>query len=368
MKFSIDRNAFSRVLKRICGVCTNKSSIQILASCLIEANDRSITITGTDLDIILRVIEDANVAEEGRAVVNAKRLFDTVQNQAVGDVTIETNGGKVCVRSGNFTAHIGKDDESEYPDLSSVDVTDAITMDAIELKSLINKTLFCISKDDSRPDFTGAFMSIDNGGLVQMVSTDGHRLALAKANVPLDGDVPSELEQGIIIPRKGLMELAKSLIEGDALIDMSGGRFVVVSGANTFQIKLIAGQFPNFSNVIPMSFKHECVVKRESLMGLLKRAAIFSPKTGLVIMSLSRNMLEISTSDTQAGEMHDHIDADHDVPDSVKVGFNYEYIVEALSVIDEDDVLVRLIDEDSPAVLRASCNDRCDFVIMPMQI
>lgn len=368
MKFSIDRNAFSRVLKRICGVCTNKSSIQILASCLIEAKDKSITITGTDLDIIIRVVEDAIVAEEGRAVVNAKRLLDTVQNQAVGDVTIETDGGKVCVRSGNFTARIGKDDESEYPDLSFADVKGAIMMDAIELKGLINKTLFCISKDDSRPDFTGAFMSIDNGGLVQMVSTDGHRLALAKANAHVDGDVPSELKHGIIIPRKGLMELAKSLIEGDALIDMSGGRFVVVSGANTFQIKLIAGQFPNFSNVIPMSFKHECVVKRESLIGLLKRAAIFSPKTGLVVMSISRNMLEISTSDTQAGEMHDHIDADHDVSDSIKVGFNYEYIVEALSVIDDDDVLVRLIDEDSPAVLRASCDDGCDFVIMPMQI
>lgn len=368
MKFSIDRNAFSRVLKRICGVCTNKSSIQILASCLIEAKDKSITITGTDLDIIIRVVEDAIVAEEGRAVVNAKRLLDTVQNQAVGDITIETDGGKVCVRSGNFTARIGKDDESEYPDLSFADVKAAITMDAIELKGLINKTLFCISKDDSRPYFTGAFMSIDNGGLVQMVSTDGHRLALAKTNARVDGDVQSELKQGIIIPRKGLMELAKSLIEGDALIDMSGGRFVVVSGANTFQIKLIAGQFPNFSNVIPMSFKHKCVVKRESLIGLLKRAAIFSPKTGLVVMSIGRNMLEISTSDTQAGEMHDHIDADHDISDSIKVGFNYEYIVEALSVIDDDDVLVRLIDEDSPAVLRASCDDSCDFVIMPMQI
>lgn len=370
MKFSIDRNAFSRVLKRICGVCTNKSSIQILASCIIEAKDKSITITGTDLDIILRVVEDAFVAEEGRAVVNAKRLFDTVQNQAVGDMTIETDGGKVCVRAGNFTARIGKDDESEYPDLSFDDIKDAITMDAIELKGLINKTLFCISKDDSRPDFTGAFMSIDNGGLVQMVSTDGHRLALAKANarVSADVDFPSEFEQGIIIPRKGLMELAKSLIEGDALINLSGGRFVVVSGANTFQIKLIAGQFPNFSNVIPMSFKHECVVKRESLIGLLKRAAIFSPKTGLVVMSIGRNMLEISTSDTQTGEMHDHIDADHDASDCIKVGFNYKYIVEALSVIDDDDVLVRLIDEDSPAVLRASCDDGCDFVIMPMQI
>lgn len=368
MKFSIDRNAFSRVLKRICGVCTNKSSIQILASCLIEAKDKTITVNGTDLDITIRIVEDANVAEEGRALVNAKRLLDTVQNQAVGDVTIETDGNKVCVRSGNFVARIGKDDESEYPEFSFADVKTAITMDAVQLKGLINKTLFCISKDDSRPDFTGAFMSIDKDGLVQMVSTDGHRLSLAKATAHVDGDIPSAFEQGIIIPRKGLMELAKSLIEGDALIDMNGSKLVVVSGQNTFHIKLIAGQFPNFSNVIPRSFEHECIVKRESLIGLLKRAAIFAPKTGLVVMSLSRNVLEISTSDPQAGEMHDHIDADHDVSGSVKIGFNHEYIVEALSAIDEDDALIRLNDEESPAVIRASCDDECDFVIMPMQI
>lgn len=368
MKFSIDRNAFSRILKRICGVCTNKSSIQILASCLIEAKGNSITVNGTDLDITIRIVEDANVADEGSALVNAKRLLDTVQNQSVGDVTIETNDNKVCVRSGNFVARIGKDDESEYPDLSFADAKSEITIDAIQLKGLINKTLFCISKDDSRPDFTGAFMSIDKGGLVQMVSTDGHRLSLAKATAHVDGDVPSAFEQGIIIPRKGLMELAKSLIEGDALLDISGSTLVVVSGQNTFHIKLIAGQFPNFSNVIPRSFPHGCVVKRESLMSLLKRAAIFAPKTGLVVMLLSRNALEISTSDPHTGEMHDHIDVDHDVYDSVKIGFNHEYIIEALSAIDEDDVLIRLIDEESPAVIRASCDDECDFVIMPMQM
>lgn len=372
MKFSIDRNAFSRVLKRICGVCTNKSSIQILASCLIEAKDKSITITGTDLDITLRIVEDANVAEDGKALVNAKRLLDTVQNQAIGDVTIETDDNKVCVRSGNFIARIGKDDISEYPEFSFDEVNSAITMDAIQFKGLINKTLFCISKDDSRPDFTGAFLSIDRKGLVQTVSTDGHRLSLAKSSAHVDGDIPSAFEQGIIIPRKGLMELAKSLIEGDALLDMNGSKLVVVSGQNTFHIKLIAGQFPNFSNVIPKSFSHECIVKRESLIGLLKRAAIFAPRTGLVVMLLSRNMLEISTSDPQVGEMHDHIDKDDidkpNIYESVQIGFNHEYIVEALSAIDEDDVLIRLSDEESPAVIRASCDDKCDFVIMPMQI
>ena len=368
MKFSIEKTDFTKALKRICGVCTNKSSFQILSSCRIEARGKAVTIMATDLDITLRIVVDANVTEEGTAIVSAKHLLDTVQNQSAFDVNVETVGERLFVKAGNFRASIQKGLESEYPDLEFPDTDSAITIDAIQLKGLIDKTIFSISKDDSRPDFTGAFMSIDKGGLVQMVSTDGHRLSLAKASAQVDGDVPSALEQGIIIPRKGLMELAKSLIEGDALLDMNGSKLVVVSGQSTFHIKLIAGQFPNFSNVIPMSFAHECVVKRESLIGLLKRASIFAPETGLVVMSISRNMLEISTSDPHSGEMHDHIDADHDASDSVKIGFNHEYIVEALSAIDEDDVLIRLNDEESPAVIRASCDDECDFVIMPMQI
>ena len=367
MKFSLERDTFAKVLKRIDGVCASRGSFQILSSCMIEARGKTITVTGTDLDIALRVIEDATVMEEGVIVINARRLLDTVQNQASGEVLLVSEGSQVLVQSGNFRARISCGDVTEYPKVPDIEIKSSLSIDAITFKKLIDKTYFSISKDDSRAEFTGAFLKISQEGNMQMVSTDGHRLSLAEATVSVGDALPESLETGVIIPRKALSELTKNILDGDVVLDVSNSKLVIMSGSSIFYITLIAGNFPDFSKVVPVQLDHRCVVRRDEFQQILKRASIFTSKAGLIRLTMSKGQLEVATQDVKAGEMSDFMVADYDGT-GVTAGFNWRYIDEILSVIDGDSVSLEIIDMDSPAVVRDVDDRSFDFIIMPMQL
>ena len=369
MKFSLDRDTFTRVLKKIDGVCANRGSFaRVLSSCMIEAKGNAIIVTGTDLDITLRVVENAHIIEEGTIIINARRLLDTVQNQSQGvEILITSESSQVLVEAGNFKARIPTGDIAEFPSIPTIEMQNALTMPAVLFKTLIDKTMFSISKDDSRVEFTGSFLTVYQNGKIQMVSTDGHRLSRAEESIEVAGELPSALESGVIIPKKGLVELTKNLLDGDINIDISSNKIIIQAGATLFYINLIAGRFPDFSTVIPSHLTHKAIVRRDDFQQILKRASIFTAKTGTIRVSMSRDKLDISTYDTKSGEMRDYIEAEYE-GSGVTAGFNWRYIDDILQVIDNDSVSLEIVDMDSPAVIRDISTDKYDFIVMPMQL
>lgn len=369
MKFSLDKDIFARVLKRIEGACNARGSFAILSSCMIEARNNSITVTGTDLDITLRAVETANVIEEGKIVINARRLLDTVQNQPSNiEILISTEGNQILVSAGNFKARIPSNDINEYPKIESLSTSSSIKMDAAILKNLINKTMFSISNDESRADFMGALLTIQENGKIQMVSTDGHRLSRAEHVINISGEINNNFIQGVIIRRKGLAELDKNIDDGEINIDIANNKFIVTSNSTTFYINLIAGRFPDFSKVIPSMLDHKAIIRRDDFQQILKRASIFTNKTtGTIRLSMSHGRIDISTYDSKFGEMNDFIEADYE-GNGVTAGFNWKYIIDVLNVIDNDYVSFEIIDMDSPAVIRDISTQSLDFIVMPMQL
>ncbi len=373
MKFSLDRDSFAKVLKRIDSVCANHGTFAILASCLIEARNDAITVTGTDLEIVLRVVEPAKVQEDGVIIINSRRILDAINNLPSGtEVFVTSECSQVLIECGNFRARIPTGDVSEYPRLDAYEITSSLTISADALKKLIDRILFSISRDDSRAEFTGALMTISQNGTIQMVSTDGHRLSRAEDRINIKGELPNALEAGVIVPRKGLGEISKTLLDGDCTIDISGGKLIVSNESSIFCINLLTGRFPDFSKVIPANLDHRAVVKRDSFQQILRRASVFTAKVGTIRLSLSMGRLEISTNDVKmeankVGDMRDFVDAEYEGP-GVVAGFNWRYIDEILSVIDGDIVSIEIIDMDSPAVLRDVNSDKMDFIVMPMQL
>ncbi|MBQ9395776.1 MAG: DNA polymerase III subunit beta [Proteobacteria bacterium] len=368
MKFSIDKDIFANILKRIDGVCSNRGSFAILSSCLIEARDNSIVVTGTDLEITLRVVESAKVIEEGIVIIDSHRLLETVQNQMSGiDIMFTSESSTVIIEAGNFRARIPSGDIAEYPQIPNIESRSALVMSAQIFKLLIDRTFFSISKDDSRQDFTGAFLTISQNGTIQMVSTDSHRLSRAESTINITGALPAMFETGVIVPRKGLSELSKALDTGDVSLDISSNKLIVLYGNTSFYINLIAGNFPDFSKVIPVQLDHKAVIKRDSFLQMLKRASIFTAKTGTIRLTMNTGRLDISNVDSKSGEMHDYVEADYD-GSGVTAGFNWRYISDILNVIDSDSVSLEIIDMDSPAVIRDVNSDKFDFIVMPMQL
>ena len=173
MKFAIDRDVFLGVLKCVDGVCPPKGSFVSLACCHIEATNNKIVVTGTDLELTLRIVEQATVMEEGKAIIPSHQLLEIVQSQPGGaQVLISTEGTSTIITSGNFKSRLSSMDIFEYPQIQNLDAETCLKVSALEFKKLINKTRFCISKDSTRQEFTGVSMRVSQNGCVQMASTD----------------------------------------------------------------------------------------------------------------------------------------------------------------------------------------------------
>ena len=371
MKFSIERDTFTRMIKTVDSVCAKgATTFVILRGCLIEATGDSITITGTDLDCTLKIMCKANVIEEGKVVIfEEKKLLDTLLALDSGiDVMVISESSNIRVESGKFKSRIPTADLTEYPVISDFDVSDAISMESLVLKDLIDKTSFSISKDTTRVDFTGALVTLSQNGLIQMVSTDGRRLSRIEADIDIREKLPDSFEKGIIVPGKGLVELSRNLTGGVVNLSCEQNKFVVKGDNFIFCINLIAGQFPDFSKVIPQH-PHKAIVSRDELSKLIKKAGVYAPpKTSNVRITIQPGSIQICTAVDQDGaSMEAECECEYD-GEPVMAGFNYHYIDDVLKVIGCDVVSFEVIDMDSPAVIRDVASNRLDYVIMPMQL
>ncbi len=371
MKFAVDRDFFLGVLKCVDGVCPPKGSFVSLACCHIEARADTVIVTGTDLELTLRIIEQATVLEEGKAIIPSHQLLEIVQSQPSGaQILIATEGSLTHITAGNFKARLSSMDIFEYPQLQNLEAESCLKISALELKNLINKTKFCISKDETRQEFTGVSMRVSQNGRVQMASTDGHRLSRVETAAEIQGTLNPRFEKGIILPQKALNEFSKVITDNGDIefgIEPSGKKVTVRMGNMTYYATRIEGEFPDFSKVIPSQLEHKAIIKRDLFMQILTRAAIFTSKSlNTIKLTLSNGKVEVAAYDQARGEMADYIDADYEGC-GVVAGFNHSYILDILKVIESDYISFEIIDTDSPVVIRDVTTNRYDFIVMPMQ-
>lgn len=371
MKFSIDKDVFCDVLFRVQGVCAQKSTLPILSSCLIEAhNDGRIEIHGTDLDVSVSTSCPAEVEEPGRIALAAKRLFDTVKAAPGGDVVLDTEPNHWAkVHSGRMKARMAGNHPDEFPQLPAFDDTEMVDLATSQLLDMIEKTFFSISTDEARASFTGAFLRLGENNKLQMVSTDGHRLSKVEVTPEgLDKKIPESLTRGLIVPRKGLGEIRRIIpAHGVVKLGVKGDDLLLAHDNTRLAIRLIPGRFPNFSQVIPKEAEHKLTVSRDALLAALKRAAFYTAKTGNTRLSLSEGTLEIYAFDPEAGELKEPVPC-HYEGSGVSAGYNYRYLLEVLGVIEGEDLILEVLDTESPTVLRDTAREDVLYIVMPMQL
>jgi len=372
MKFKINRDEFSDVLFKIQGVCAQKSTLPILASCLIEAQeDGRISVRGTDLEVSISTSCKAEVKEVGQVAITARRLFDTVKSVSAAELVLSTEPNYWTVLDADRVhARIAGSHPEEFPQLSAVDDDLPVSMPAEDLLDMIEKTFFSISTDEARASFTGCFFRLTEQKTLQMVSTDGHRLS--KIEIPIkDVDlekVTDALAKGVIVPRKGLAELKRVLIADSIVRFGVKGDDLLVANENTqVTLRLIPGRFPNFEQVIPKALEHNVTISRESILAALKRAAFYTAKTGNTRITLSDSTLEIYAFDPEAGELSEPIPCDYSGP-GASAGFNYKYLLDVVNVVEGDEFTFEMIDTESPTVIRDLARDDVLYIVMPMQI
>jgi len=373
MEITVTRQDLVKELTATQSVVERKTTIPILSNFLIEAEGDRLNITATDLDQAIRTSATAKVKKPGACTIPARKLYDYVKLLPDGDISIKLlENHWVQIRSGRSNTKMVGMARANYPQVPEFPSIAATSISVAALKTLINRTIFAISNEESRYTLNGALLVIKAESLA-MVATDGHRLAyVEKPNEVLEG---ISGEKRVLIPRKALQELQQLLsvteVESVEFADDEHTLFFRV-GHRTLSTRKLTGQFPNFEAVMPRDNNRFAVVSASELSAAIQRVAQFADeRSGAIRLRLESNELKISANSTETGDSEDTIDTPYS-NDPIAVGFNSVYILDFLKALNnEGEVRLEFKDSQSAGQMRPEDPDaeyKYRYVLMPMRI
>ena len=383
MKFSVLKSDLLRELQLFQGIVERKNTIPILANVLIEAEDGVDTVrfAATDLEVALRSRCNAKVTQGGAVTLPAKKLNDIVR--ALPDTQIEfsqPSDGTVNVVADRFSSRIQALPREDFPSLPEGTGDSVTRLSSTALGEMVSKTQFAITGEDTRYFLNGVLFLISDSQMT-LVATDGHRLALVTSGRGTGGDVEEGVEDEVrvILPKKTLWELArlvdpKNGLLGDEETDVlyeqgENHLFFDVSGRQLVS-RMVDAQFPAHERVIPQGNNKRIEFERDRLANAIKRVALLSTERSRAVkFQIDANKVEVSSSSPEVGEASEELSVEY-TGAAVAICFNAQYVIDFLSVVDSESVLLEFKDELSQAVLSPVSDDSYDYtyVIMPMRV
>jgi len=372
MEISVSKFELLKELTATQGVVERKTTIPILSNFLFEAANDRLTITATDLDLSLRTSCAAKVKREGACTIPARKLYDYVKLLPDTDISIKLlENHWVNIRAGRSNTKMVGMARANFPGLPTFPAAGVVKIPAQTLRSMIARTIFAISSEESRYTLNGGLMVLKPESIT-MVATDGHRLAhIEKQGEKFDVSG----ENRTLVPKKAMSEIYSLLQNSDVeAIEFAKDESTLFFriGERLLTSRQLTGQFPNYEAVLPREANKFVVLHGADLNTSIQRVAQFADERSRAIrMKLDKNELKISSSSTDAGESEDSIETAY-TSDPVTIGFNSEYLLDFLKASDGGDVRLEFKDAQSAGQMRPE--DAGDdgfkyrYVVMPMRI
>ena len=368
MNLTITKEQINNGLQAVQNVVSTRTTLPILSNVLLRAEGDRLELTATDLDVTIVCGAEAKVKKPGSTTVPVKKLFGIVRELTNPEIDIEVDEKNACsVRCGASFYKINGLSAEEFPPLPKFKEDKKVVLKQETIKSMMKKTAFAISTDESRYVLNGIFISLKDHKMT-MVATDGRRLALVDEEVEL-----SEKSQGeFIVPAKAVIELNRLLQDkGEVEIRYSENQAAfTLKDEKGFSVliitKLIEGNYPNYRQVIPSEVKERVSLIREEFFHALRRAEIMtSEKSNSVKLAFGKNNLSITANSPEVGEARESLAINYKGKE-MAIAFNPKYLIDPLTALTNDEVFIELIDELSPGVLKI--NGPFLYVVMPMRL
>ncbi|MFU2058435.1 DNA polymerase III subunit beta [Avibacterium volantium] len=366
MQFTVSRENLLKPLQQVCGVLSSRPNIPVLNNVLLHIEGQSLTITGTDLEVELSTQAQLNSAEQnGNFTIPAKKFLDICRSFPDGsDITVNFEEDRALVLCGRSKFNLATLPADEYPNLADWQAEVDFTTTQATLRRLIDATQFSMANQDARYFLNGMKFETE-GNLLRTVATDGHRLAVC--TIPLEQDLQLH---SVIVPRKGVLELARLLESNDqpARVQIGTNNLRIDLGHIIFTSKLIDGRFPDYRRVLPRNAQRIMTGEWESLKQAFARAAILSnDKVRTVRLQLAENQLTITATNTEQEQAEEIIDINYS-GEEMEVGFNVSYLLDVLNALKCKQVRMRLTDASSSCLIEDVDDNSAEYVIMPMRL
>ena len=371
MEFRIKKEVVLQALTKIQGITGKKTNVAITSNVLVTAQEKKVSLVATDLEIAFHGNYDAEVVKEGSCAIPSRKFFEIVKDFP-SDVLAVTEQENKWVRIANEKVEyniVGMEPD-EFPGLPEVEGVDLFDMEGDVFKNMIEKTMYAVFSDEGRAHLAGVYLEKVNDGeneVMRMVSTDGHRLS--KVDQPLEKGNTLMMDKGVIIPKTGIAEVLKVLDGGKKIqIGLKDKNFIVKKENEGLIIRLIEGDFPDYTLVIPKMSKGELRIDRDAFMMMLKRMSILSSdKYRSVHFKIQKNEMETKTTNPEIGESREVIPVEYN-GDDIEIAFNPRYFIDAVGSMDSEEVVIRVNDEATPCLLEGKDDPHFLSVIMPMRI
>ncbi len=369
MEIKISSDAFLKGVQKVQGVVEAKGAMPILSHLLISAGGDGITLMATDLEIGMRGFYPAKVVKEGAVTLNARKLFDILKELPAQEVRlVKEENDWVTLTCGKSRFRLPGLPAGDYPKLPEYSESSLIEFQGSQLKEMIRKTFFAISPDETRQALNGLLLEMDKDK-VNLVGTDGHRLALIK-RAPGKTDSANADPNGYLLPKKVLSELLKSVDEGDATYKFSikENQLAFIRDEEVIISRKVDGKFPNYRQVIPGDNTLKVKVSKDELSHALKRVALLADeKSKMVRFEIRSGTLTLISDNTELGAAREEIAVDYS-GDDVTIGLNARYVLDVLAAIEGEHVILNLKDENHSCLITAENDADYLSIVMPMRL
>ncbi len=371
MKFSVPREDLLKPLMLVAGVVEKRQTSPVLGNVLIKVVGNRLSLTGTDREVeIVGRLPLPDMLVDGEITVSAKKLVDICKSLP-DDSQIECSleDARLIIKSGRSRFVLSTLPASDFPATEPAPGDWSFSCPQQQVKALIDATAFAMAQQDVRYYLNGMLWEVEGNNL-RLVSTDGHRMAIASQS--LDIDMPEKMQA--ILPRKGVIELSRLLnTDGELSIQVTLGahHIRVETSEYTFTSKLIDAKFPPYENVLPKGGSNILLGDRLALKQAFGRVAILSnEKYRGVRLQAENNLLTIVANNPEQEEAEERVDVNYQ-GETLEIGFNVSYLLDVVNVLDSENVQIILSDSNSSALIKEGqeqSGPETAYVIMPMRL
>lgn len=366
MKLTCTKSDFLEGLTIVSKAISNRTTLPILECILIETSKDTIKLMGNDLQLGIISNVKANIEKEGSIALESKILIEIIRKLSDDIITIEKNDKNiVTIKSGKSEFKIMGYDTTEYPKPVLIDKKNEIILFQSELKDMIKQTIFSISLNESKPILTGELFEIENN-IFKLVAIDGYRISYREKQIDSNENVK------VVIPGKTMIELTKILssdVDEKVKINYNDKHIIFNIGHSIIISRLLEGEFLDYKQIFKEEEKIKLEVNKKEILESIERASLVSTignKEPIIIDILDSNM--IITSNTSLGSSHEELLINRQNGENLKIAFNPKYLIDALRVIEDDQIIINYSSSLSPCLILPKNENKYKYLILPVRL
>ena len=369
MKISLEKERILFCIKMVSKAMSSRSTIPVLSGIHIYTSADGVVFETSDLDTSIKHVEEALVEEAGATVVPGKLFSEIIGSLPKSLIVLETKGEKLEISCESTKFNISTLNALDFPPFPQIIPSKSIVIKAEQLQKMVKKVEKAVSRDISRAVLTGISFKTNNS-ILELAATDSYRLTITKEKISTsEGSAPAE-NINVVIPGNILNEVCKLASEEDMIkIGESENQLIFIFGMTSLISRKVEGNYPNYEQIVPTQKNVSIVVETELFLGAVRRVSIVAKNTSPIKISFHTDtqQIEISAHTPDVGEALEKIPAQID-GEGIEIGFNYQYILDGLNVIDDKEILIEAQTPIKPGIFKSIGSDEFFYLTMPVRL